>query len=182
MIIRSGRLVDIRTSVCISKSLDRFWVVHIPFVRMVKFQFLALFSVDHLAQPVVSSLSHLVWLVFVTVTFSLPTFGYEFWLLIYVFILFWNGGYGFLEKSNCAFRCFKLMLHFKLSRLLLMGFGSIFGVPYLSRKNCAQFFFFFFLVVRYLVFCYFVTQLTLCLSNVNLNLQVLSLILRVLHL
>ena len=29
---------------------DRFWVVHIPFVRMVKFKLLAQFPVDHLAQ------------------------------------------------------------------------------------------------------------------------------------
>ena len=35
---------------------DWFWVVHIPFVRMIKFQFLAQFTVDHLVHPVVSSL------------------------------------------------------------------------------------------------------------------------------
>ena len=35
---------------------DRFWVVHIPFVRMVKLQFLAQFPVDHLDAPVVPSL------------------------------------------------------------------------------------------------------------------------------
>ena len=35
---------------------DRCWVVHIPFVGMVKFKFLAHFPVDHLAHPVVSSL------------------------------------------------------------------------------------------------------------------------------
>ena len=33
-----------------------FWVVHIPFVRMVKFKLLAQFPVDHLANPVMSSL------------------------------------------------------------------------------------------------------------------------------
>ena len=33
-----------------------FWVVHIPFDRMVKFQFLVQFPVDHIAKPVVSSL------------------------------------------------------------------------------------------------------------------------------
>ena len=31
---------------------DRFWVVHIPFVRMVKIQFIAQFPVDHLAHSV----------------------------------------------------------------------------------------------------------------------------------
>ena len=36
--------------------LDRFWGVHIPFVRMVKFKFLVHFPVDHRAHPVVSSL------------------------------------------------------------------------------------------------------------------------------
>ena len=36
--------------------LDRFWVVHIPFVRMVKLKFLAQLPVDHLAHPVVFSL------------------------------------------------------------------------------------------------------------------------------
>ena len=35
---------------------DRFWVVHIPFVRMVKHQLLANLPVDHLAHPVVPSL------------------------------------------------------------------------------------------------------------------------------
>ena len=30
---------------------DRFWVVHIPFVGMVKFKFLAHFPVDHLVHP-----------------------------------------------------------------------------------------------------------------------------------
>ena len=37
---------------------DRFWVVHIPFVRIVKFEFLAHLPVDYLAHPVVSSLIH----------------------------------------------------------------------------------------------------------------------------
>ena len=37
-------------------SSGRCWVVHIPFVGMVKFKFLAQFPVDHLAYPVVSSL------------------------------------------------------------------------------------------------------------------------------
>ena len=36
--------------------LDRFGVVQIPFARMVKFQFLAQFPVDHLALSVLSSL------------------------------------------------------------------------------------------------------------------------------
>ena len=35
---------------------DRCWIVHIPFVRMVKFKFLAHFPVDHLTNPVMSSL------------------------------------------------------------------------------------------------------------------------------
>ena len=35
---------------------DRFKVLHIPFVRMVKFQFLEQFPVDHLSHPVVPSL------------------------------------------------------------------------------------------------------------------------------
>ena len=50
-ISRSGRLAGIRWSVCI-----KFWVVHIPFVRMVKFKFIAQFPLDQLPQPVVSSL------------------------------------------------------------------------------------------------------------------------------
>ena len=36
--------------------LDRFWVVHIPCVRIIKLQFLAQFPVDHLAHPVLPSL------------------------------------------------------------------------------------------------------------------------------
>ena len=35
---------------------ERCWVVHIPFVGMVKFKFLAHLPVDHLGHPVVSSL------------------------------------------------------------------------------------------------------------------------------
>ena len=35
---------------------DRFWFVHILFLRVVQFQFLAQFPVDHLAHPVVSCL------------------------------------------------------------------------------------------------------------------------------
>ena len=65
--IRSGLLVEIRWFVCMSKShrglcvilQDSCWVVHIPFVRIVKFKFLAHFPVDHLAHPVVSCLIHL---------------------------------------------------------------------------------------------------------------------------
>ena len=37
---------------CVTFS-DKCWVVHIPFVRIVKFKFLAHFPVDHLAHPVV---------------------------------------------------------------------------------------------------------------------------------
>ena len=66
IIVRSGRLAEIKWSVCMSKSLrslrfilqERCWVVHIPFVRTVKFKFLAQFPVDHLAHTVVSSLIH----------------------------------------------------------------------------------------------------------------------------
>ena len=36
---------------------DRFWVLHIPYVRKFKLQFLAQLPVDHLAHPVVSSLT-----------------------------------------------------------------------------------------------------------------------------
>ena len=50
IIIRSGRLAEIRYPVCILKSdfvcftlQDRFWVVHIPFFRMVKFFFFFFF-------------------------------------------------------------------------------------------------------------------------------------------
>ena len=41
---------------CVSFFLGRFCFVRIPFGRMVKFQFLAQFSVDHLPHPVISSL------------------------------------------------------------------------------------------------------------------------------
>ena len=65
IIIRSGRQDEIRWSVCMSKShwslcvsfsRDICWVLHIPFVHMVKFQFLAQFPVDHFAHSVMSSL------------------------------------------------------------------------------------------------------------------------------
>ena len=65
IITRSGRLAEIggislhlkipEEFVCLVLH-DRCWVVHIPFVRMVKFKLLAQFPVDHLAQPVVYSL------------------------------------------------------------------------------------------------------------------------------
>ena len=65
IIIRSGLLAEIRWSVCMSKShrslcvsFSRIaaWVVHISFVCMVKFKFIAHLPVDHHADPVVSSL------------------------------------------------------------------------------------------------------------------------------
>ena len=64
IIIRSGPLAEIRWSVGMSKShwslciifWDRCWVVNIPFVCMVKFEFLAHLPVDHLANPVMSNL------------------------------------------------------------------------------------------------------------------------------
>ena len=64
IVIRSGLLVEIRRSIRMSKSyrslcdilLDRCWVVHIPYVRIVKFHFLAKLPVYHLAHLVVSSL------------------------------------------------------------------------------------------------------------------------------
>ena len=56
----SDRLDKIKWSVCISKSqrslfvsFSRFWVMHIPFVRMVKLKFLARFPVEHLL-PIMS--------------------------------------------------------------------------------------------------------------------------------
>ena len=65
IIIGSGLLAEIMWSVCMSKS-DRSLcvsfsrtkgcVLHIPFVRMVQFKFLAQLQVDHFAHPAVSSL------------------------------------------------------------------------------------------------------------------------------
>ena len=63
--IRSGLLAGIPWSVCMSKSHwslcvilpDRCWVLHIPFVRMVKFKFLAHLPVDHLAHPILFRLN-----------------------------------------------------------------------------------------------------------------------------
>ena len=65
IIIRSGLLAGFRWSVyifkshrslCVSFFLDRCWVVHITFVSVVKLKFLAHFTVDHLANPIVSRL------------------------------------------------------------------------------------------------------------------------------
>ena len=65
IIIRSGLLAGdkvIRLYVKIPQEfvrvvlLDSCWVVHVPFLRMVKFKFLAQFPVDHFTHPVVSSL------------------------------------------------------------------------------------------------------------------------------
>ena len=62
IIIRSGLLAGISWSVCMLKSHRSLCVsfsrtsawLHIPFVSMVKFKFLAHFPVDHLTDPVVS--------------------------------------------------------------------------------------------------------------------------------
>ena len=64
IITRSGRLADIRWSVCISKSQrslclilqDRFLSCAYTICSIVKFKFLAQFPVDHFAHPVVPSL------------------------------------------------------------------------------------------------------------------------------
>ena len=50
----SGR--DLVISLYLKITEDRFWVLHSPFVHMVKLQLLAQFPVDHLAHPVVPSL------------------------------------------------------------------------------------------------------------------------------
>ena len=64
-LLRFGLLAEIRWSVCMSESCRSLCALFsrtgaglcfIPFVRMLKFKFLAHFSVDHLAYPVVSSL------------------------------------------------------------------------------------------------------------------------------
>ena len=66
-IIRSGRLAEIRWSICMSKSHrsscapfsgTACWIVDIPFVLIVKFKFLAPLPVNHHDHPVVSSLYH----------------------------------------------------------------------------------------------------------------------------
>ena len=79
IITRSGRLTYMTWPVCCWKSQNslslilqvRFWVLHIPFIRMVKLKFLAQLKVDHLAHPVefslfccVLSILALIWLVF----------------------------------------------------------------------------------------------------------------------
>ena len=70
IIIRSGRLTEIRWSVWISKSYRSLCVsfsrtdagvVHISFVRMVKLKFLVRFPVDYLAHPIVSCLIFLLY-------------------------------------------------------------------------------------------------------------------------
>ena len=56
LLIKSGLLAGIRWFVCTFMRvifLDRCWVVHIPFISMVKFKFLAHFPVNRLAYPVV---------------------------------------------------------------------------------------------------------------------------------
>ena len=50
---RLGDPCECRVNVIIS---DRCWVLHIPFVRMIKFKFLARLPVDHLTDPIMSSL------------------------------------------------------------------------------------------------------------------------------
>ena len=64
IIIKSGLLAEIKWSVCVKVPeefirvifYERCWVVHIPFVWMVKFKFLAHLPVDYLYDPIVSSL------------------------------------------------------------------------------------------------------------------------------
>ena len=61
-ITRSGSLTEIRWSVCVPEIFvrlifwDEFWIVHIPYVCLVKFKRLAQFPVDQLPHPVVSCL------------------------------------------------------------------------------------------------------------------------------
>ena len=71
-ITRSGRLIMIKLSVCISNSerrllrlmlLDKFWVVHISFVCMVKLIFLPLLREDYLLLPILSRCGSVVFLV-----------------------------------------------------------------------------------------------------------------------
>ena len=73
---------------------DRFWVVHVPFIRMVKFQFLAQFQIDHLTYPVKLLLLLLLLLL---VTFSWTDSG------LYK--------YHFVVWSNFIFFCVQLLMH-----------------------------------------------------------------------
>ena len=58
----SGLLTEIRLSICVPENLmhlilkERFWFVHIPFRRIVKFQIFPQFPADHIFYPVASSL------------------------------------------------------------------------------------------------------------------------------
>ena len=60
IITKSGRNLEIRLYLSIQGEFvrlilqDRFWIVHIPFVRVVKFKFLAQFPGDHHAYQIVS--------------------------------------------------------------------------------------------------------------------------------
>ena len=54
---------------------ERFWVVHIPFVYMVKFKFLAHFPVDPLSHPVLSSLTLLL--------LSFGSFSHQCYLMVF---------------------------------------------------------------------------------------------------
>ena len=72
---------------------DRFWFVHIPFIRMVQLQFLALFPVDHVAHPVLYSfcanLLHtlIMWLI----VSSLSPYAYIcYFVASYLFLLWYN--------------------------------------------------------------------------------------------
>ena len=62
VVVRTGRLTEISRSVCISKSQKSLCISicrtdsGLPFVHMVKYQFLSLFLLDHLAHVVVCSL------------------------------------------------------------------------------------------------------------------------------
>ena len=119
IIIRSGLLAEIRWSVCTSKSHRSLCVSFsrtgaklciIPFVGMVKFKFLVPFSVDHLANPIVSRLYYYyyyyycclqvfdtsvswwsfteVWII--TSVFKSPGFFLVFWPISIILLFWWS--------------------------------------------------------------------------------------------
>ena len=103
---------------------DSCWVVHIPFVHLVKFKFLAHFPVDHLAHPVESSLLLLLC--------EFAAFAYY---VIDRFVLFYSWQFSYtisnclIDRSSQIFKASKTIL-----RVLRSGWWMISNLPLISSS------------------------------------------------
>ena len=102
--------------------LDRIWVLHIQFVRMVKFQFLAQFPMDHLTHPVLSRL------ILFLHKFTVFAFVIDYFVSVITYICYFVTSYLFLLKHSWFYGFVLLLIEIQfLSNGFLFSFVQVFS-------------------------------------------------------